>query len=158
MPVFRCVRGLGARRTRPAAVLLPTSRAPGTITVMQPPERRTRRTHLISQALHYQLVACCQDGAIEAMVVADEDGLALARSGDPDQCDEVAAKMAQVVARTPQFSGTLIGAGQRWDVDMTKVVVDGSPLLVCAVGGSAEQRQRQITRGAQGALRILRAA
>jgi hypothetical protein len=121
-------------------------------------ERRRRRTDLITQALTYQLLACCEDGAMHAMVVADEHGLALASSGDAQTCDEVAASMVHVGARTDAFSGTLLGDGQRWDVQMTKVVVDGSPLLVCAVGGSAEQRRRQVDRGARGTLRILGAA
>ncbi len=120
-------------------------------------ERRRRRADLVTQALRYQLAACCEDGAIHAMVVADEDGLALASSGDAQACDEVAASMVHVGARTPAFSGTLLGNGQRWDVDMQKVRVDHSDLLVCAVGGSAEQRRRQIVRGAEGTLRILRA-
>jgi len=121
-------------------------------------ERRQRRADLITQALTYQLLACCEDGQMHAMVVADEDGLPLASSGDCYACDEVAATMGHVAARTPTFSGTLLRSGQRWEVEMAKVVVDGSPLLVCAVGGSPEQRQRQIARGAQGALRILTAA
>lgn len=120
-------------------------------------DRRRRRAELITQALTYQLEACCEDG-VHAMVLADEDGLALARSGDCPACDEVAATMVQLGARTHAFSGTLLRKGQRWDVDMTRIVVDGSPLMVYAVGGSAEQRARQIARGAQGALRILGAA
>jgi hypothetical protein len=40
---------------------------------------------------------------------------------------------------------------------MRKVRVDDTDLLVCAVGGSLEQRQRQLSRGASGAQRILRA-
>ena len=36
----------------------------------------------VTQALRYQLDACCEDGRIEAMVVADGDGLPLAASGD----------------------------------------------------------------------------
>ena len=40
---------------------------------------------------------------------------------------------------------------------MMKVDIDGTELLVCAVGGTAEARKRQITRGAEGALRILAA-
>jgi len=121
-------------------------------------ERRHRRADLITQALTYQLLACCEDGQMHAMVVVDADGLPLASSGDRDACDEVAATMGHVGARTNAFNGTLLRSGQRWDVQMAKVMVDGSPLLVCAVGGSAEQRQRQIARGAQGALRILTAA
>ena len=71
------------------------------------PERRRRRTDLITQALSYQLTACCEDSGVHAMVVADEDGLALAKSGDCQDCDEVAATMVQLGARTAAFSGTL---------------------------------------------------
>jgi hypothetical protein len=65
--------------------------------------------------------------------------------------------MVLVGTRIKEFNGTLLGQGQRWDVQMVKVEVDGSELLVCAVGGTAEARRRQITRGAEGALRILAA-
>ena len=121
-------------------------------------ERRRRRTDLITQALTYQLLACCEDGKMQAMVVADADGLPLATSGDRQACDEVAASMVHIGAKAPAFRGTLLGGGQRWDVEMTRILVDGSPLVVCAVGGSAEQRRRQLARGAQGAMRILGAA
>jgi hypothetical protein len=121
-------------------------------------ERRHHRSSEAKRALTYQLAACCRDGAIEAMVVADGDGLALAASGDDYACDEVAARMVLIGRKINEFSGTLLGAGARWDVQMTKVEIEGSELLVCAVGGTVEARQRQITRGAAGALRILAAA
>lgn len=121
-------------------------------------ERRRRRADSITLALTYQLDACCQDGRIQAMVVADGDGLPLAASGDTYACDEIAARMVHVGAKIREFNGTLLGAGARWDVQMKKVDVDGSELLVCAVGGTPEQRKKQITRGAEGALRILSAA
>ena len=120
-------------------------------------ERRRRRAETTTLALCYQLDACCQDGDIQAMVVADGDGLPLAASGDAYACDEVAARMVLVGPRIREFNGTLLGAGCRWDVQMTKVDVDGSELLVCAVGGSPDQRKKQIARGAAGALRILAA-
>ncbi len=121
-------------------------------------ERRRRRADSITLALTYQLDACCHDGRIQAMVVADGDGLPLAASGDTFACDEVAARMVHVGAKIREFNGTLLDGGARWDVQMRKVTVDGSELLVCAVGGTAEQRKRQIARGAEGALRILNAA
>ena len=126
---------------------------------MRKQERRRadRAQASVTQALKYQLAACCEDGRIEAMVVADGDGLPLASSGDTYACDEVAARMVLVGPRIKEFNGTLLGQGQRWDVQMMKVEVDGSELLVCAVGGTAEARRRQITRGAEGALRILAA-
>ncbi len=121
-------------------------------------ERRRRRATNVTKALTYQLDDCCRDGSIEAMVLANEDGLPLAAAGDNYACDEVAARMVHVGPRIKEFNGTLLGGGTRWDVQMTKVWVDGSELLVCAVGGTAEQRKKQIARGAAGALRILNAA
>ncbi len=124
---------------------------------MRTQERRRRRANTVTQALAYQLATCCEDGRIEAMVVADGDGLPLASSGDTYACDEVAARMVLVGPRIKEFSGTLLGAGSAWQVQMMKVDFEGSELLVCAVGGTAESRKRQITRGASGALRILAA-
>jgi hypothetical protein len=121
-------------------------------------ERRHRRSDTRVAALEFQLAACCEDGSIEAMVVADSDGLALAASGDDYACEEVAARMVLVGPRIREFSGTLLGAGHRWDVQMSKVDIDGDELLVCAVGGSAESRRQQIARGAAGARRILAVA
>jgi hypothetical protein len=120
-------------------------------------ERRLRRGSTVTQSLRFQLAACCEDGRIDAMVVADENGLPLAASGDPYACNEVAARMVLVGPRIREFNGVLFGSGHRWDVQMKKIDCEGSELLVCAVGGTAEQRQRQITRGAEGAVRILAA-
>lgn len=121
-------------------------------------ERRRRRATLVTQALRYQLDACCEAGRIQAMVVADGDGLPLASSGDNEVCEEVAANLVHVAARTPAFSGTLFGNGRRWDVEMQKVTIDHGDLFVCAVGGSPEQRAYQLARGATGTRRILSAA
>jgi hypothetical protein len=120
-------------------------------------ERRRRRAKTITLALSYQLDDCCKDGAIQAMVVADGDGLPLAAAGDVYACDEVAARMCHVGSRIQEFNGTLLNGASRWDVQMTKLQVDGSELLVCAVGGTAADRKKQIARGAAGALRILNA-
>ncbi|MGE0871998.1 MAG: hypothetical protein AB7P03_25795 [Kofleriaceae bacterium] len=120
-------------------------------------ERRRRRANTATQALRYQLAACCEDGKIDAMVVADSDGLPLASSGDTFACDEVAARVVLVGPKIKTFNGTLLGAGASWDVEMVKVEIQGSELMVCAVGGTAAARKRQIKRGAEGALRILAA-
>ncbi|MEO8706584.1 MAG: hypothetical protein ABI867_41550, partial [Kofleriaceae bacterium] len=124
---------------------------------MRIPERRRRRGSTTTQALQFQLAACCEDGKMQAMVLADGDGLPLASSGDTLACDEVAAKMVHVGARIHEWNGTLLGAGHKYDVQMRKVQVDGTDLLVCAVGGTSDARKRQVARGATGALRILAA-
>ncbi|HEY4056376.1 MAG TPA: hypothetical protein VGM39_07195 [Kofleriaceae bacterium] len=122
------------------------------------PERRRRRSSTTTQALEYQLLACCEEGRIEAMIVADSDGLALASSGEEFACEEIAARMVLVGRKIEQFSGTLLGAGHAWQVQMKKIMHEGTELLVCAVGGSADARERQIKRGSEGAQRILSAA
>ena len=124
---------------------------------MRTEERRRRRGTTVTQSLRFQLAACCEDGRIDAMVVADGNGLTLAASGDAYACDEVAARMVLVGPRIHEFNGVLLGAGHRWDVQMKKIELHGTELLVCAVGGTAEARQRQIARGAEGAMRILAA-
>lgn len=148
------MRALYASRRR-TDVFLPRSHAARDDFTMRIRERRRRRSIDPCLALTYQLAACCKDGAIDAMVVADGDGLPLASSGDDYVCDEVAGRMVLVGSRIKTFSGTLLGPGARYDVQMTKIDVDGSELLVCAVGGSAASRMAQITRGAEGATRIL---
>ncbi|MBK7535465.1 MAG: hypothetical protein IPI49_08870 [Myxococcales bacterium] len=118
-------------------------------------ERRRNRSENSSEALHHQLEACCHDGAIEAMVIADDEGLTLASCGDPYACDEIAARTAVAGRRVAEFAGTLLGHAQAWDVQMKRIAVGGAELLVCAVGGSELMRQRQIERSAAGASRIL---
>jgi hypothetical protein len=59
--------------------------------------------------------------------------------------------------RISAFDGTLLGDKQQWDVQMMKVRIDGSELVVCAVGGTSAARKKQLARGSAGALRILAA-
>jgi hypothetical protein len=56
-----------------------------------------------------------------------------------------------------EFNGVLLGHGHRWDVQMKKIELEGTELLVCAVGGTADARRRELARGAEGARRILAA-
>src|SRR5450432_2419823 len=72
-------------------------------------ERRHRRAQTVTLALCYQLDDCCKEGDIQAMVVADRDGLALAAAGDAYACDEVAARMVLVGPKIASFDGTLFG-------------------------------------------------
>lgn len=120
------------------------------------PDRRKRRSRSPHIALTLQLDAC-RDG-LDALVLADGDGLPLASSGDDYACEEVAGRLVIAARRIREFAGTLLGPHGRWDVQMTKVEVDGQELVLCAVGGSAEQRRRQIARSLGGVQRILAAA
>jgi hypothetical protein len=121
------------------------------------PDRRQRRSASPHIALTLQLDACCRDG-VDAMVLADGDGLCLASSGDDYACEEVAGRLVIMARRIREFAGTLIGPGQQWEVQMTKVAIDGDELVLCAVGGSADSRRRQLSRSIGGVRRILAAS
>lgn len=120
-------------------------------------DRRVQRAAAAHVALRYQLDACCARG-VEAMIVADADGIPLAAAGDEFVCEEVAARIVIAGRRVDHFEGTLLGHGSRWDVAMKKIRVDGSELVLCAIGGTADSRKRQMLLGEQGAQRILAVA
>lgn len=54
-------------------------------------ERRSRRSHDPLVALHYKLSATRREGALDALVVADADGLVVAGAGAWPLCEEIAA-------------------------------------------------------------------
>ena len=85
-----------------------TSRADG--------DARRRRSQDPCLALHFQLAACCDDGEIAAMAMADDDGRPLALAGELGACREVADKLARVASRIHSAEYIAYGPGQRWDV------------------------------------------
>jgi hypothetical protein len=118
-------------------------------------ERRRRRSDSHSKALYYQLDTCRERATLEAMILADEDGLCLAASGDPSVCEEFAVHTAMVCEDTASFAGTVLSPARRWDVSMQRFEVEGVPLYLCAIGGEAPARAREITRSMGGVSRIL---
>jgi hypothetical protein len=118
-------------------------------------ERRQRRSDCHSQALYYQLDACRERATLEAMILADEDGLCLAASGDASVCEEFAVHTAMVCEDTASFAGTVLSPVRRWDVSMQRFEVEGVPLYLCAIGGDISERAREIARSMGGISRIL---
>lgn len=54
-------------------------------------ERRRNRSERPAEALHLLLRATASRYGLDAMVLADHDGLVIQSTGDPDACDLVAA-------------------------------------------------------------------
>jgi hypothetical protein len=118
-------------------------------------DARRRRSADPSLALHFQLAACCDDGEVSAMAMADDDGLPLALAGEFGACREVADKLARVASRIHSAEYTAYAPGQRWDVSMQRVTTAQGDVIVCAIGGSADERRLRIGRTAAAAQRIL---
>jgi hypothetical protein len=96
-------------------------------------DRRLRRSGERSVALRYQLEHSRERGGLEAMVLADVDGLVIAGSGDRAICAELAA-VAPLTARSiwmMPLPPLLVGA----EVDIRRLSVYGQQLFMCCVGG-----------------------
>lgn len=91
------------------------------------------------------------------MAMADDDGQPLALAGEFRACREVADKLARVASRIHSAEYTAYGPGERWDVSMQRVATARGDVIVCAIGGSSEERRRHIGRTAAAAQRILTA-
>lgn len=124
-------------------------------TVRNDRDERRRRSDDLSLALHYQLMACCEDGDVAAMAMADDDGVPLAIAGDLTASREAAHKLASVASRIQSAEYTVLGDGQCWDVSMQKVSTGGGDVVVCAVGGTAEARRQRIVRTGAAVQRII---
>lgn len=96
-------------------------------------ERRHRRSSDRFLALRYQLEHAREKGGIEALVLADDEGLVIASSGDAATCAElgaVAPLMAKSVMGMP-MPPLLRGA----EVAIRRVTIYGQSLYLASVGG-----------------------
>jgi hypothetical protein len=113
------------------------------------PERRTRRSDDLMTALHYQLAFARSQGEFDAMVLADSSGCVVAGAGAWATCELLAA-YAPLLAHD-DASGVPMT-----DVEIQKLLVDGSEVLLCARGGNSA-RGASMARAASGCKRILQA-
>ncbi|GAB4195886.1 MAG: hypothetical protein OHK0013_02500 [Sandaracinaceae bacterium] len=115
-------------------------------------ERRRRRSEQPGTALRFQLEHTREQARLEALVLADEQGLLVAEAGDPAICSELAA-IAPWMGRSPlamPLPPLLRGA----DVCVRSMHVHGAALHLAAVGGSVA-RDALLARSLRGVERIL---
>lgn len=117
-------------------------------------ERRHNRSNNKELALGYQLAHVRDRGRLEALVLADDDGLALSTAGDPAVCRELAAiapLWAKSILGIP-LPPLLRGA----EVAVRIVRVHGQPLYLASVGGGVA-RDALLAHSLSGVTRILAA-
>lgn len=124
---------------------------------MSATERRRRRSDDPGQAIRYQLDACRQEAGLDAMILADRDGLCIAVSGPAAACEEFAARVSVMHREAHDFDGELWTQDDRWDVHVRRFDVGGIELCLCAVGGIAGERAAEVERSLRGVTRILAA-
>jgi hypothetical protein len=114
-------------------------------------ERRTRRSDDAMTALHYQLAFARFEGEFDALVLTDAAGCLVAGAGPWATCEMLAAFAPLFVERR---QGTSLGGERLSDVEIRRVMIDGSEVLICARGGGSA-RVPSIARAASGCRRIL---
>lgn len=118
-------------------------------------ERRRRRSENTTLALHYQLDSGRKAARLDGLVLSDEDGFCLASSGDPEACQEVAARLPFIGRKVPDFEGVLLGTESGWRIRMKRMAVGGAELYLCAIGNHAEVGDKEMARMGGGVRRIL---
>lgn len=117
-------------------------------------DRRRERSTDRATALRYQLEHVRMRGQIEALVVADDEGLLLAASGDPSVCEELGA-IAPLVAQSP-FGMRMPPLLRGGEVALRPVTAYGQQLWVACLGGGMA-RDAHLTNAERGVGRILSA-
>ena len=117
-------------------------------------DRRKRRSTDRYVALRYQLEHARESGGLEALVLADRDGLVVASSGDAAVCAELGA-VAPLLGRSllgMPMPPLLRGA----DVAVRPVAIYGQNLFLASVGGGVA-RDAHLSTWTLGVRRILAA-
>ena len=115
-------------------------------------ERRRRRSREQYAALRYQLEHTRERGSIEALVLADRDGLVVASSGDAGVCGELGA-VAPLLSRAP-YRVTMPPLLKGAEVTVRRVSLYGQDLFLACAGGSTA-RDALLTTSLHGVRRIL---
>jgi hypothetical protein len=115
-------------------------------------ERRSRRSPESHIALSFQLEHTREHGNLEAVVLTDRSGLAVAHAGDSSLCEELAA-IAPVYSLSvmpmrlpPQFGGG--------EVAVRRLSLHGQDLYLACVGGGVA-RDALLASSVSGVQRIL---
>lgn len=118
-------------------------------------ERRRNRSEDATVALQYQLEACRAEGNLEAIVLADEDGLCVAHAGAADTAGEIAARLPMVGRKAERFRGVLLDADRAIEVVLKRFTLGAATLYACAIGRADERGEVLVARSIGGATRIL---
>lgn len=99
-------------------------------------DRRRTRSQDPYRALCLQLERIREDGELDAMVVAIDNGLLVAGAGERSVCEALSA-IAPLIG-SPSFNGRVPGAlvGQR--VDVRSISLEGETVYVASVGRSTD--------------------
>ena len=117
--------------------------------------RRSHRSGNPNRAVGLQLRATQRRLKLEAMVVVDDLGKAVASAGTPQSCGKLGSYVAVVGRRTGEFRGVLFDAERTFPVWVKRFQAGQRELYLGAVGRNAETPRSAIDQTIAGVSRIL---
>ncbi len=117
-------------------------------------ERRKRRSEVLQEALTLQLDACARRSGVDYMVLADQQGLIIARSRDVCEAEEVAAFGPFLADRRPWSGRVPCESGPR-DASIAPFRLGGQSVYLCAVGTQSKRVGGEMIQAQCGVRRIL---
>lgn len=119
----------------------------------RPPERRAVRSNATADALILALSASAHRASLDAVLIADDDGMLVCTSSCRLDLTGVAA-VAPIVARGKATARVRRGGSNR-ELSVQSEEIGGELLHIAGLGGDTDSRQRELRHVLEAARRIL---
>jgi hypothetical protein len=117
--------------------------------------RRINRSCDVQTALSFQLSATAERAEFTSIVLADENGLVMASSGNPDVCEHMAALSPILSAKMRLWHGELETNRGKVQMSVAPLRVEGNLLYLAAAEGRKSYITKELFFGGRGVTRIL---
>jgi hypothetical protein len=119
-------------------------------------ERRVKRSHNLHEALKLQLAASLERAHFNSIILAEDQGFAVAGAGKVMEDEEIAALAPSLVPGKTVWQGKIaIDNGPEKMVTITPVQTDVGNLYLCGVGGESSRIIAELLLSGKGVNRIL---
>jgi hypothetical protein len=118
-------------------------------------ERRRNRSNQLSTALRYQLNASASRARFSSMVLAEDQGLVVANSGNDSESEEIAALSPQIANNCDLWHGRVATSFGERTVTIAAVASPHGRLFLSGVGGNRASIISELRQSSKGVCRIL---
>ncbi|MBN2717308.1 MAG: hypothetical protein JXX14_15750 [Deltaproteobacteria bacterium] len=119
-------------------------------------ERRIRRSHNIHEALELQLAASVERAKFNSVILAEDQGFAVAGAGRVTEDEEIAALAPSIISGKKLWQGRIaIDNGPEKFVTIAPMRTDVGELYLCGVGGESSKAVAELMLSSKGVNRIL---
>ena len=118
-------------------------------------ERRQQRSYNTHKALGLQLASCAARARLSALILAEDQGLTVATTGNFEEVEEIAAMAPSLARDSGCWHGSVQTAEGIKSVTVCPVPTELGRLFLCAVGSVGTTIDTELIRSGAGVRRIL---